>query len=276
MTNRVGICSWSLQAPSPEELVERVGSTGLQHLQLHLDPVLEGTWSEPQTAALLAGSGLTVVSGMMSMKGEDYSSLAAISETGGVRPDATWEANLAAARGNAALARRLGLDLVSFHAGFLPHDPADPERAVLLERLRAVVDAFADQGVRTAFETGQERAGTLLAVLEEIDRDTVGVNFDPANMILYNMGEPVESLELLAPWVRQIHIKDATRTLVPGEWGTEVPAGTGEVDWAAFFGIVRSRELDVDLVIEREAGGDRIGDVRTARALIEHYLEGAP
>jgi sugar phosphate isomerase/epimerase len=186
-----------------------------------------------------------------------------------VRPTAHWPANLAAARANAALARELGIGLVSFHAGFLPDDPADPERGVLVERLRAVADAFAEQGAVVALETGQETAPTLLGVLTELERATVGVNFDPANMLLYDMGDPVAALDALSPWVRQIHVKDAVRTATPGAWGREVPAGTGEVDWRAFFGVVRARDLDVDLVIEREAGDDRVGDVRAARALLD-------
>ena len=221
--------------------------------------------------ALLAEAGIEVLSGMMGMKDEDYSTLDSIRVSGGVRPDESWEENLDAARGNAALARRLGLDLVSFHAGFLPHDPADPERPVLIERLRALIDAFAAEGVRAAFETGQDEAQTLAGVLEGPDRGSVGVNFDPANMILYDMGDPVDSLERLAAWVRQVHVKDAIRTQVPGQWGAEVPAGAGEVDWARFFGVLAARGIDVDLVIEREAGEQRVADVRTARALIEEH-----
>ena len=88
-------------------------------------------------------------------------------------------------------------------------------------------------------------------------------------MLLYDMGEPVAALGALAPWVRQIHVKDARRTRVKGTWGSEVPVGTGEVDWRRFFSVVTERELAVDLMIEREAGDDRVGDIRAARALVE-------
>ena len=272
MESVIGVCSWSLQPTGPDELVERVRACGLSHVQLALDPLRTGAWDVGRTRSALADAGIEVVSGMMSMQGEDYSSLAAIKETGGVRPGRHWPANLAAARDNAKLAAKLGLELVSFHAGFLPHDANDPERGVLVERLRASVDAFAEEGVTTAFETGQERADTLVGVLDQIERETVGVNFDPANMLLYRMGEPVEALALLGRWVRQIHVKDAVRSETPGEWGTEVAAGTGEVDWQAFFGVARAHELDVNLVIEREAGDDRVGDVKTARALLAEVL----
>jgi len=270
-TRRLGVCSWSLQPGSPGELAERVRAAGLGAVQLALDPLRTGAWERAETERVLAAAGIEVCSGMMGTVGEDYTTLETIRVTGGVRPDAHWEANRRAASDNAKLARALGLDLITFHAGFLPDEPG-PERTKLVARLREVVDRFAEHGVRAAFETGQERAETLLGFLEELDRPTAGVNFDPANMLLYDMGEPVAALDALAPWVRQIHVKDARRTQEPGTWGTEVPVGTGEVDWPRFFEVVAARGLAVDLLIEREAGGRRLEDIRTARALVEREL----
>ncbi|MDE0892526.1 MAG: sugar phosphate isomerase/epimerase [Planctomycetota bacterium] len=250
-------------------MAKKVAETGVSAVQLHLDPLRTGAWSTSATVEALAGVGAVVVSGMMEMEAEDYSSLESICETGGVRPDKHWEENLRAAHGNAAVAKELGLELVSLHAGFLPHDPADPERPKLISRLRELDKAFAAAGIRLAFETGQEDAATLLGVLEEIGSDNIGVNFDPANMILYAMGDPVDSFERLAPHVMQVHIKDATKTLTPGTWGAEVPVGTGEVDWDGFFRVISAKALDVGMMIEREAGEDRVGDIKVARALIE-------
>jgi len=265
---RLGVCSWSLQPRTPEDLAERVHAAGLDSLQLALDPLRTGQWSVDATQAALAAAGLAIRSGMMGTVGEDYSTLETIRVTGGVRPDRHWEENRLAATANARLAHRLGLELITFHAGFLPEEPG-AERAKLLARLREIVDRCAEHGVRVAFETGQERAETLLAFLEELERPTAGVNFDPANMILYAMGEPLEALAALAPWVRQIHVKDARRTRVPGTWGEEVPVGAGEVDWGGFFDVVAEKGLAVDLMIEREAGDDRLGDIRTARERVE-------
>jgi sugar phosphate isomerase/epimerase len=157
---------------------------------------------------------------------------------------------------------------VSFHAGFLPHH-AGRERDTLIARMREMVDRFAAEGVRVAFETGQESAETLLAVLQELERPQAGVNFDPANLILYGMDEPLDALARLAPFVRQVHIKDAIRTRKPLAWGQEVVVGTGEVDWNCFFDILREHRLDVELMIEREAGSDRVGDIRVAAEFVK-------
>jgi L-ribulose-5-phosphate 3-epimerase len=265
----LGVCSWSLQPATPQDLARRAFACGVSNLQLALGPLRDGAWNEREACSVLADAGLTLVSGMASMVGEDYSSLESIRESGGVRPDATWPANLEHALREAELAARLGMSLVTFHAGFLPETIGDPERARMLERLRRLVDVYADQGVRVAFETGQETAETLLGVLDELQRPDAGVNFDPANMILYDMGDPVTALRELAPRVAQIHVKDATRTTTPGEWGAEVPVGKGEVDWTAFFDVVRERELSCDLMIEREAGAQRVLDINTARQHVQ-------
>ena len=269
---KIAICSWSLQPGSAGELVEALHRLDVDCVQLALDPLRTGAWPEKESLATLAAGGIEVISGMMGTEGEDYSSLETIRETGGVRSDDHWDANLLAAADNARLAARMHLKIVSLHAGFLPEEPDDPERIKLIDRLRELVDLFAAEGVSLIFETGQETADTLADFLEELNRPTAGVNFDPANMILYGKGDPIAALERLHPWVRQVHVKDAVRTKQPGTWGAEVPAGTGEVDWDAFFDLVGAKELPVNLAIEREAGGDRTGDIDRARALIEQQL----
>ncbi|HZW10062.1 MAG TPA: sugar phosphate isomerase/epimerase family protein [Phycisphaerales bacterium] len=264
---RLGVCSWSLRPSSPADLAARVRECGVGAVQLALDPVRSGAWDEGETRGVLGANGIGILSGMMAMEDEDYSTLDTIRATGGVRPDATWPANLAAARANAALAERLGLGLVTFHAGFLPHDHADPERARMIRRLRELIEVFGERGVRVAFETGQESAGTLLDVLAELP-ESAGVNFDPANMILYGMGDPVAALRQLAGRVVQIHVKDALPAETPGAWGTEVVAGSGAVRWEELFAARGEAGLSCDLVVEREAGDSRIPDVRTAAALV--------
>ena len=141
----------------------------------------------------------------------------------------------------------------------------------MLDRLRQLTAVFAEHGVRVAFETGQETADTLMMAFADLVLPDAGVNFDPANLVLYGMGDPVAALRQLLPLVRQVHIKDALPTATAGEWGSEVPVGTGRVDWPAFCALLRSRP-DLDLVIEREAGTQRVADIRTAREVITALL----
>ena len=273
MRPRLAVCTWSLQPRSVNELVDSVRATGLDAVQLALEPIRTGAMPLDEVRDALGAAGIRIVSGMMQTVGEDYSTLESIRRTGGVVPDETWEVNQAVAEECARIAEALGITLVTFHAGFIPHDAADPRRGVLTERIRHVARVFAGRGVRVALETGQETADTLAELLAELGDTGVGVNFDPANMILYGMGDPVQALRRLAPWVRQVHIKDAIASGRPGEWGTEVPVGEGQVDWAAFFDVLRAAELRVDLVIEREAGNQRVEDVRRAREVIARHID---
>lgn len=265
---RVAVCSWSLQPSSPQDLIAKLQATGIRRVQLALDPLREspGVWGE--TAALFRQNGVTIVSGMFGCVGEDYSTLQTIRVTGGIAPDATWEQNWANIRATAALAQQLGLKLVTFHAGFLPHDDKDPNFAKMLRRLTETADAFQAAKIALGLETGQETAPVLAQLLQKLNRPNVGVNFDPANMILYDKGDPIAALQSLGPWLRQVHIKDARRTKVPGTWGEEVVVGTGEVNWPAFFATLRKLNFTGDFVIEREAGNQRVADIRAAREVI--------
>jgi L-ribulose-5-phosphate 3-epimerase len=276
---RVGVCSWSLQPESAADLVQKVRATGVSAVQLHLDPIRTGAWKLDETAASLRDAGIAILSGMMSMKGEDYSTLESIRETGGVRPTSTWPDNLLAAAENAAVAQQLGVTLVTFHAGFLPHEAQNAERLVMIDRLREFAEVFRQRGARIALETGQESAETLIDVLLDVNRGLdpdfhVRVNFDPANMILYGMGEPVAALQQLAPHVSQLHIKDALPGPA-GRWGEEVPVGEGAVNWRAFLSCVQERVSHCNLLIEREAGATRVEDIRKAARVLTSLGAGA-
>ena len=131
--------------------------------------------------------------------GEDYTTMETIKETGGVVPDATWPENFKHFKDNIQVAKDMGLALVTFHAGFLPHEPSDPNFAKLMDRIRQIGELFGEHGIRLGFETGQETAETLKAFLDQLAMPNVGVNFDPANMILYDKGDPIEALKVLAP-----------------------------------------------------------------------------
>jgi sugar phosphate isomerase/epimerase len=261
------VCSWSLQPASTAELVERLRATGATAVQLALTPIVEKPEAWVGVFEALRSAGIEVVSGMLETVDEDYSTLDTIRATGGVVPDATWPATHARAEQVAALAGANGIRLVTFHAGFIPHEPG-AERDRLFGRLREIAAMFARHGARIAFETGQESAHTLAEALDALGDRSIGVNFDPANMILYGMGDPVAAVRALAPRIAQVHVKDALPTKVPGTWGSEVRAGTGAVDWDAFFAALAEVPAPIRLSVEREAGDDRVGDIRAALGML--------
>ncbi len=266
--DRLAVCSWSLQPTGPDDLVQKLKATGISRVQLELDPLRDAPKVWADTEKILREAGITVVSGMVRCLGEDYATLDSIRVTGGIAPDATWEQNVKNFSAAAAIAKKMGLKLVTFHAGFLPAEESHPTFAKMRQRLDTVADIFMVQNILLGLETGQETAQELAALLHKLNHPNIGVNFDPANMLMYDKGDPVKALHSLAPWIRQVHIKDAKRAKTPGTWGEEVVVGKGEVDWRGFFTTFKHVVFNVNLVIEREFGNSRAADIRAAHDFI--------
>ncbi len=265
--DQIGLCSWSMLPRDAGHMAAIMEQLGVKKLQLGLVPHRDDAGIVDGVPEALERVGARVVSGMFGTVGEDYTTMGTIRRTGGIVPDEHWEANQQVARNAAAKARAFGLPMVMFHAGFLPHDMESAEFRKLAERIEIVAGIFGGQGIDLIFETGQETADDLGAFFDHLEGrgvTNVGVNFDPANMILYDKGDPIEALRKLLPRVRSIHIKDAIRTGTPGEWGAEAVVGEGQVDWPAFVRILAEGDYSGDLHVEREWGDDRVGDARMA------------
>ena len=270
--DRLAVCSWSLQPKSPGELIAHLDRLGIRRLQIALDPIRTDPKVWGSISIDCARVGITMVSGMFGTLGEDYSTLESIRRTGGLVPDETWDDNWENIQKTAELAQAMGLKLVTFHAGFLPHEESDPLFGRMLHRIRLVAEVFAAKGIDLAFETGQETGAVLKGFLDKLGRPTVGVNFDPANMILYDKGDPIDALKILGPSLKQCHLKDARRTKNHGTWGEEVVVGTGDVDWKQFFQTLEQQGFRGFCCIEREAGQQREEDIRSAKTFLEKTI----
>jgi sugar phosphate isomerase/epimerase len=256
----IAVCSWSLTADL-DELARATAEAGLEHVHLGLAGIA-GQAKGPFVAAV-NGHGWTVTSTMVGFPQEDYSTLDAIKQTGGIVPDAEWEGNRELCRQAVDVTAELGVPYLSMHAGFI--DETDPAYAQKFhDRIRCLADAAGGKNIMLLLETGQETAADLKAFLEELSHPAVGINFDPANMILYDKDDPIDAVRILGPWIKHVHIKDAVRTETPGEWGAEVPWGDGEVDGPAFIAALKEAGFSGALAIEREAGDTRLDDVKLA------------
>ena len=266
---RVGVCSWSWKLPMKDVAAE-MDKAGVKGIHLALGPFIapdkrHGAAEDAATLAFvkakIANGEWKLMSTMVGTVGEDYSTLESIRKTGGIVPDEHWEANKKIVSAGAKLTQELGCKYMSTHAGFL--DESDPAAlAKYVERVSWMRDECAKYGVTLILESGQETADDLAKFMDKVPG--VGINFDPANMILYDKGRPMEALRKLRPWIRQIHVKDARRTKKPGTWGNEVRWGDGEVGGAKFIGMLEQSGFAGNYVVEREAGDDRAGDIRHA------------
>lgn len=260
----IGVCSWSLRKDL-NGVAQAMDEIGIDHVHLAIRPAIEEN-AEDYLAAL-EKQNWTISATMIDFPQEDYTTLDTIKATGGIVPDECWETNSRLFKDAAKVTARLEVKYLSMHAGFI-----DQSNAAYIEkfhsRIKTLADAASQEGIVLLLETGQETSEQLKAFLTELNHPAVGVNFDPANMILYDKGEPVEAVRTLAPWIRHIHIKDAIRTTRPGTWGTEVLWGEGQVVPEEFLSVLEEIGYEGTLAIEREAGDDRFADIRqTAETL---------
>lgn len=255
MSYPLGICTWSLH-DDVGVVKETLDAAGLKQLHLHVAAV-------KPFSRLIEEEDLRVSAMMLSFPQEDYSTLQSIRQTGGIVPQGDWLNNEGLALDAINMTAAWNVPYLSFHAGFI--DRRDTRAfETFTSRLLGLADAALAAEIGLLLETGQEHASELRACLEAWNHPALGVNFDPANMLLYGMGDPVEALHVLAPWIRHIHIKDACVSEDPSVWGKEVPWGDGEVDSDRFFKVLRQIDYSGALAIEREAGSQRKEDILLA------------
>jgi len=263
----IGVCSWSLQT-DVNGVAEAMSKIGIEHVHLGVRAALGADGNDFLTA--VQNQNWTISATMINFPQEDYTTLDSIKVTGGVGPDEYWEQNQELFLGAADVTVKLGVKYLSMHAGFIDESDVSYSEK-FYERIISLADAAGEKNIMLLLETGQETAEELQSFLKELDHPDIGVNFDPANMILYDKGNPIEAVRILAPWVKHIHVKDANRTTQPGTWGAEVPWGDGQVQPEAFLNALGEIGFDGTLAIEREAGDDRFGDVKLAAERLSSY-----
>lgn len=256
----LSVCSWSLRA-DVAGVADAMRRLGIEQVNLALKPALREGGDE--YLAAVRRQQWTISATTIGFPQEDYTTLESIRATGGIVPDAHWPENRRAVLRAAEITAGLGVRFLSMHAGFLESQEAARARKVR-QRLEELADAARERGLVLLLETGQETADCLRSLLEELGHPALGVNFDPANMILYGKGDPVAAVRTLGRWIKHVHVKDAVRTSRPGTWGAETPWGDGEVGAEAFLRALREAGFAGALAIEREGGDDRLGDIQLA------------
>lgn len=274
---QIGVCSWSLQVRSIPELEKLLEQVGLSSTHLALGDPHHASWVEDDTTFLASvrKASFTASASMLGFPGEDYTSPETIRRTGGFGDPSLRRERLELVRWGAARAKALGLDVMSVHAGFLP-EPGAPDRGPFLDCLGQALELSWAEGVTLAFETGQETAELLRATIDELAHPAARVNFDPANMLLYDKGDPIDAVRVLGPDIVHVHVKDAKRPKRPGQWGEEVPLGQGEVGMQAFLDVLDEVGYTGALAIEREVGDQaaRIRDVKAGAELLRRLTGG--
>ncbi|MHC4745757.1 MAG: sugar phosphate isomerase/epimerase family protein [Planctomycetota bacterium] len=256
----IAVCTWSLKN-NFDMLSTLREQLSLTHIHLALSPALAENGQNYIEQVQKQNWDITAT--MIDFPQEDYSTLESIKATGGIVPDPYWQDNKKRVFDAVDITAGLNVKYLSLHFGFL--DISDDESVgKFTERTKILADRAAGKNIQLLMETGQESAGHLREFLEQIHHPALAVNFDPANMILYDKGEPIEAVEILAAWIKHVHIKDALRTQTPGTWGAEVPWGDGQVGLDDFLDALGQAGFTGPLAVEREAGDKRFEDIKLA------------
>ena len=267
----IGVCSWSLQVTSVPELQGFLQQLGTNVIQIACGDPVHASWDEGDNLPEIAkAAGFRMTASMLGFPGEDYTTPQTIKETGGFGNPTTRAERMEILQWGLDRTAKLGLNSIALHAGFLP-EPNDPDRRPFLDTLGQAAALAQEKGITLAFETGQETADLLRRTLDDLKCANVGINFDPANMLLYDMGDPIRAIEILGPDIKSVHAKDAIRPLTPGEWGAEVPLGDGQVDMQRFVDTLKKVGFQGPLVIEREVGTqqDRLEAVKHGMRVLQ-------
>lgn len=152
-------------------------------------------------------------------------------------------------------AKELGVTDLATHVGFMPENPHDPNYFGVLASVQQVVDRCRDNGQYFLFETGQETPTTLLRAIQDLKGDNIGINLDPANLVLYGKANPVDALDTIGRYVRGIHGKDGLYPTDGHDLGQEVPLGEGKVNYPVFVRKLKEIGYSGDITIEREISG---------------------
>ena len=220
-----------------------------------------------------AAEDFPVITAFCAYNGESYADIPTVQRTVGFIPRQTREEREQRTYEVSDFAREAGIPSIATHIGFVPEDDTDPDYMAVRGMVRRICDHAAKNHQTFALETGQEPADTLLRFLIDVNRRNLGINFDPANMILYGTGDPVDALGTLAQHLLSVHCKDGDWPPkgVPGALGEEKALGQGAVGIPRFIQKLKSIGFKGPLNIEREVpdAAQRLRDIATGVKLLE-------
>ncbi len=249
----------------------RVKSLGIPTCQMYAPPV---EWhSEPNIEKIkkaMSETGIRITSLVCHFEGESYAGISIARETVGLLNPDTRQERVKKTLSYSGFARRLGIPVLMAHIGFIPEDKDDPNYQGIVEAMETIADYCQSNGQEFALETGQEKADVLSAFIEDVNRMNIKVNFDPANMLSYGSGDPIEALDILARYIVGVHCKDGKGARLEGEGSKECVLGEGEVGFERFIAKLKEIGYTGPLTIEREISGEQqTRDILKARKLLE-------
>ena len=191
----------------------------------------------------------------------------------GLVPEASRHQRICELKIGSDFAKKINVKNIATHVGFLPETPHSTQYRSLVCALKEIANYVKDNGQYFLFETGQETPVTLRRTIEDVGTGNLGINLDPANLIMYGKANPVDALEVFGEFVRDIHGKDGCYPTDGKNLGKEMPLGEGKVNYPAFVSNLKEIGYDGPITIEREIDGDeQLKDIINAKSLLESLI----
>ncbi len=277
-TNKIGIIQnlkWFFDE-TEKDLLDQMAEAGLDSVQVLANDISLDLMTEENAEKLLkmTEGKLEITSFWAGWSGPNIWNFVDGPATLGLVPDAYRAMRLEELKKGAEFAHRLGVCNMATHVGFVPEQPCYQGYRELVSAVRYIAEYCDKLGLNFNFETGQETPVTLMRLFSDVGADNLGVNLDPANLILYGRGNPVDALDIYGDKIRGVHVKDGD---YPSgdfhELGKERVVGEGSVNYPVFLPKLLKNGYKGDLYIEREiTGAERAEDVKKTIKYIKSLM----
>ena len=170
-------------------------------------------------------------------------------------------------------AKKIGVTDVITHMGYIPENPSTTEYTSFLSAVKMLAEYFERNGTYLLFETGQETPITLKRTIQLVGTGNLGINLDPANLIMYGKANPVDALDVFGEYVRNTHCKDGFYPTDGMSLGKEVNIGEGKVNFPALIKKLKEVGYTGPLTIEREISGEQqMKDIMESKVYLEKLV----
>ncbi len=186
------------------------------------------------------------------------------------------------------LAKELETDIVTTHIGVVPSDPNHDRYKIMQEACHELAEYADSIDAHFAVETGPETSAVLKGFLDSLNSTGVGVNLDPANLVMVTGDDPVGAVHNLKKYIVHTHAKDGKQifyrdpeivygikkdVIVTDDSFLEVPLGEGSVNWPNYLAALEEIGYNGFLTIEREVGDKPEVDIRAAVDFLKNAMK---
>ncbi|WP_031499990.1 sugar phosphate isomerase/epimerase family protein [Bryobacter aggregatus] len=249
-----GVIFWASSAKPALEQIQKIKALGVRCAQMGVAGDFDPTGKAAEWKAACEAENFTLLTVTAAYNGEDYADIPTVIRTVGFIPPATRDEREARTIALCDFAHAAGIPVFACHIGFVPHDKTNADYIAVQGMVKRICDHCAANGQNFHLETGQEPADVLLDFLLDTAKPNLLINFDPANMILYGTGDPIEAMEVLKKYIHSVHAKDGDwpDKTKAGSLGSEKPLGSGSVGIPRFVAKLKEIGYTGPIVIERE------------------------